>query len=146
MGLGCLLEVSSGWAATASVTSQAGVSIPPLYRISIHGTPLSGREVLVVVTPQVWREGPTGWLEASNAVRIVVHSNVLWRLRVRDPTPERAGWVAVRVGEGEYRLVTAGGVVLARGGPGVHELCVDYRLAPGQWDPRGLPLVYEIEG
>lgn len=146
--LGCLPSFLA-WAASTSLSGQAGVSIPPLCRLSVPGTPLVGRQLLVVVSCALGEGGSGPWVEAPGAVRVTVHSNVPWRLRVMVPAPEWSEAVAVRVGRGEYRPVTEAGVVVTTGRPGVHELLVDYRVDRGRWEAEPVlrvPLVYWIEG
>lgn len=138
------------WGSEKTAGAQAALTIPFLSRLSVAGTPATGREVSVSVEipPSA---APTGeCIELARAVVLVVRSNGPWMLVVRPADLLTEGAVEARVGRDDYRPVRPEGLVLAKGAPGVHEIVLDYRVNPsagtGWSGGHALTLVYTIEG
>lgn len=128
------------------------MTIPALANVSVPGTTLSGREILVSLEVPATAVGSSRYAEVGEAavVVVVVRSNVPWTLVVRTADLATQGIVEVRAGRGEYRPVRPDGLVLAQGRPGVHEIVLDYRInlngGAGWNGGRALTLVFAVEG
>jgi len=149
--IGLVAGTALAWARSATVNARAVMTIPALSSLSVPGAAGSGREILVSVEVSTETAVQSAeHIELRKAVVLVVRSNVQWTLVVRPTDLFTPGVVQVRVGSGEYRPVRPEGLVLAEGGPGVHEIVLDYRVnldgGTGWSGGRWLTLAYAIEG
>jgi hypothetical protein len=137
------------WASSAMIGSRAEMTIPALTSLMLPGTTISGRDILVSVEVLPTTIASSGDVELKRAVVLVVRSNVPWTLAVWPTDRLVHGVVEVRTERGEYRPLGPGGLVLATGRPGVHEIVLDYRVALGEagWTGgRWLTLAYGVKG
>lgn len=138
------------WAGNTTASARAEMTLPTLTSLAVSGTADSGREGHVSVAIPATTITSSGHVELRKAVVLVVRSNVQWTLAVRPTDRSAYGIVEVRTGRGEYRPVGPEGLVLSQGGPGVHEIVLDYRVhlndATGWNGGRWLTLAYAIEG
>ncbi|MCX7750822.1 MAG: hypothetical protein N2320_04705 [Candidatus Bipolaricaulota bacterium] len=140
------LAASSAQAVSVAMASQATVVLPSLCRISIPQTSLAGQELTLPVALGGAGEARGDWVELAGRVRITVHSNVSWKVRVRVPDSAWVGAVALRVGRGEPRVLAGEWRVLAVGEPGIHEVVFDCWVDRARLDRGVVPLVFGIEG
>lgn len=147
--IGLVAGNALAWAGNTTASARAEVTIPALTSLTLSGTANSGREILVSVELPPTTAHTSRYAELKKAAVLVVRSNVGWTLVVRPTERFPRGAVEVRTGRGEYRSVGPEGLVFAQGGPGVHEIVLDYRVALGEarWNGgRWLTLAYGIEG
>lgn len=146
-----LVAGTGACAGSAALVARATLTVPALVTLSVRGTTLSGREILVSVEVPTRTAVPSAELvELRKAVVLVVRSNVPWTLVVRPADLSTQGVVQVRTESGKYRPIGPDGLVLAQGGPGVHEIVLDYRVdldgGTGWSGGRSLTLVYAVGG
>lgn len=150
-------------ASSTQASASVGMSIPWLASLSLPTTGQSGREIVSTVRLPSSTEGTplSDQLELTQTLVLVVRSNAEWRLVVRAVAPDSKTAVMIRAGDREYQTVQKSAVDLqetetvdldgrsiAFGGPGVHEIVLDYRVAVGEagWNAGdAVALVYAIE-